>query len=332
MKLNRLTFYDVLKCYAIFLVVLGHVIQTFNPMYRTNDVFLVIYMFHMPLFIAISGYFFVKSAEKRTAMDLVKRRFVNIMLPSLTMGFFNVIIIGGGKILRHKSLDFFYLTDLLFTGLWFLTTLFILTVIGTLLYKKVDRKYFYIIWFVVWLVFYVLPDVWVFNQIEFLLPFYVLGIVCRNIKFDKLNIFISMIALVVFGICFLNFTFDNTMYAMGRDCFSLNYLYGTLFRIICGASGIICSIALVKFAIRVFSQLSVLSTVGTMTLPIYVLHQKLLIVNMFLNYYTGSVFVFGLIALMVICITVMVYKLLRKNKYLALFLFGEMQKQSIYGK
>lgn len=97
MQTNRLFFYDILKTYAIFLVILGHVIQTFNLEWRTDEIFLSIYMFHMPLFIAISGYFFVKSAEKRTAMDLVKRRFVNIMLPSLTMGFFNVIIIGGVK-------------------------------------------------------------------------------------------------------------------------------------------------------------------------------------------------------------------------------------------
>ena len=31
MKTNRLLFYDILKAYAIVIVVLGHVIQTFNP-------------------------------------------------------------------------------------------------------------------------------------------------------------------------------------------------------------------------------------------------------------------------------------------------------------
>lgn len=31
MKTNRLLFYDILKAYAIVIVVLDHVIQTFNP-------------------------------------------------------------------------------------------------------------------------------------------------------------------------------------------------------------------------------------------------------------------------------------------------------------
>lgn len=95
-KSMRFPFYDILKAYAIFLVVLGHVIQTFNPEWKTDNVFLGIYMFHMPLFIAISGYFFIKSAEKRTMNELLKRRFVGIMLPSLTMGAIDVLIIGGG--------------------------------------------------------------------------------------------------------------------------------------------------------------------------------------------------------------------------------------------
>lgn len=53
MKTNRLLFYDILKAYAIVIVVLGHVIQTFNPEWKTDNVLIGIYMFHMPLFIAI---------------------------------------------------------------------------------------------------------------------------------------------------------------------------------------------------------------------------------------------------------------------------------------
>lgn len=97
MKTNRLLFYDYLKGYAIFLVVLGHVIQTFNPDWKTDNIFIGIYMFHMPLFIAISGFFFVKSAENSTIGALIKRRFVSIMLPILTMGALDVILIGGQR-------------------------------------------------------------------------------------------------------------------------------------------------------------------------------------------------------------------------------------------
>lgn len=95
MKTNRLLFYDILKAYAIVIVVLGHVIQTFNPKWKMDNVLIGIYMFHMPLFIAISGFFFVKSADKYTIGTLIKKRFVGIMLPSLTMGVLDVLLIGG---------------------------------------------------------------------------------------------------------------------------------------------------------------------------------------------------------------------------------------------
>lgn len=88
MKTNRLLFYDILKAYAIVIVVLDHVIQTFNPEWKTDNVLIGIYMFHMPLFIAILGFFFVKSANKNAIEALIMKRFVGIMLPSLTMGVF----------------------------------------------------------------------------------------------------------------------------------------------------------------------------------------------------------------------------------------------------
>ena len=63
MEKKRNVLVDVLKAYAIFLVVLGHVIQTLCPEWKTNSLEVVIVMFDMPLFNTISGYFFVKSAE-----------------------------------------------------------------------------------------------------------------------------------------------------------------------------------------------------------------------------------------------------------------------------
>lgn len=96
-KKQRNVLVDVLKAYAIFLVVLGHVIQTFDLEWQTNGFEMAIVMFHMPLFIAISGYFFVKSAEKCNASQLIKKRFIQLMFPSLTMGFLECLTIGGGN-------------------------------------------------------------------------------------------------------------------------------------------------------------------------------------------------------------------------------------------
>ena len=325
MKTNRLLFYDILKAYAIVIVVLGHVIQTFNPEWKMDNVLIGIYMFHMPLFIAISGFFFVKSADKNTIGTLIKKRFVSIMLPSLTMGVIDVLLIGGSKLSRHKPIDVLYFTDILFTGLWFLTVLFILTVIGTVLYRKLKGWSFYLGWLVIWLFFYIMPDVWVLNQIEFLLPFYVLGIIGRNVKWENLNVGISVLALIGFCTCFSIFTFDDTMYAMGSDCFSLNYFYGTSLRLVSGISGILCSLAFISCLSKLSKNVSKVAAVGAMTLPIYVLHQKFLILNKMVHLHTDNHVLMILIALMLILITIGTYKILHRNKYLALLLFGEAQ-------
>ena len=55
---KREAFLDILKCFAIFLVLYGHSIQYLTPQHFENCIlFKFIYSFHMPLFAMISGYF-----------------------------------------------------------------------------------------------------------------------------------------------------------------------------------------------------------------------------------------------------------------------------------
>lgn len=53
--------YDYIKGVAIFLVIYGHSISHLDigqTSWWENPVYMFIYMFHMPLFIFVSGYFF----------------------------------------------------------------------------------------------------------------------------------------------------------------------------------------------------------------------------------------------------------------------------------
>ena len=47
---------DILKAAATLLVIVGHVIQFTNPNFDDSPLFKIIYAFHMPLFMCISGY------------------------------------------------------------------------------------------------------------------------------------------------------------------------------------------------------------------------------------------------------------------------------------
>jgi fucose 4-O-acetylase-like acetyltransferase len=56
--------FDFIKGFLIFLVCWGHIIQfTIGEGHLQNETFMLIYSFHMPLFIMISGYFACKSIK-----------------------------------------------------------------------------------------------------------------------------------------------------------------------------------------------------------------------------------------------------------------------------
>ena len=56
---KRIAYIDITKAFAIFTVVLGHVLQwtTAGDPYHCSAPFIFIYSFHMPLFMLLSGYF-----------------------------------------------------------------------------------------------------------------------------------------------------------------------------------------------------------------------------------------------------------------------------------
>lgn len=61
---NRNSEFDVLKGILIILVILGHWLEYGLGNYLNRVVFNYIYLFHMPLFILISGYFSKKTDKK----------------------------------------------------------------------------------------------------------------------------------------------------------------------------------------------------------------------------------------------------------------------------
>lgn len=68
---------DICRGIAIFLVVWGHIIQQGMQGMENileNTVIKVIYSFHMPLFVMISGYFFYFSSQKKNGRELLMKR------------------------------------------------------------------------------------------------------------------------------------------------------------------------------------------------------------------------------------------------------------------
>lgn len=101
-KDNRLRYIDATRGFAIFLVVLGHVLNIGMNNYDENH-FLhrLIYSFHMPLFFFLSGFVSYKPLEKWSFLffiDYIKRKSVQLLLPTYLF-FVTATVINSGDVL-----------------------------------------------------------------------------------------------------------------------------------------------------------------------------------------------------------------------------------------
>lgn len=123
---QRLFYIDALRGFAIILVVLGHVLQNYYVPYEENIAFRVIYSFHMPLFMFLSGYVSYKICSWRT----IEKRAFQCMIPFFSAILLNWFIEGFEDwsigILMTNVYETILRPD---KGLWFLWVLFFINVI-----------------------------------------------------------------------------------------------------------------------------------------------------------------------------------------------------------
>lgn len=120
---------------AIILVVYGHVIQrSMMPVgqdFFLNPAFKLIYTFHMPLFIFISGYVMAYSLDRRSLLDVLKVRRDSLLIPFIVWGILGVISIYLVNIFDGKNIGVIDFSGDLFDDLvlrpsiWFLFVLFV---------------------------------------------------------------------------------------------------------------------------------------------------------------------------------------------------------------
>ena len=92
---------DIVKCFTIFLVIWGHVVQqSLDPdIYpeQADGIYRLIYTFHMPLFMGISGYFFGKSVCKTGGaysyfQKKLEKRILGLVIPMLSFGVISYLV------------------------------------------------------------------------------------------------------------------------------------------------------------------------------------------------------------------------------------------------
>lgn len=230
MSANRLDYIDILKGFAIFLMVMAHILIGIKGNYE-QTVSNIIYTFHMPLFMFMSGYVFDLNRKISYCMDnflcVIRKRFCTLIIP--------------GTIWMLLEYVFNDCTELTFP--WFLRTLFeiIVTVYlimwitakvkANMISNIIALSGLYVLFYIIKHLIdgTIIDNVVNMARLQIFYPYFAFGYIFRRYGYerflDKYNVF--TISLILFVFCIFI-----------RDVMYLSHGLDALLRYIVAISGI----------------------------------------------------------------------------------------------
>lgn len=322
---------DILKLFAIFLVIYGHAIQHLlsspaveHPMFR------LLHSFHMPLFMAISG-FFAASLRRLAVKEFFVKKGRQLLIPAVSASLLVVLI---SYVLGDTVSKEYYIY-----GIWFLKSLFLCS----LLYYVSSRfkRYSLMAFMVSLLVSQILP----YLYLPTMYPAFLMGAVLRS-QWPWFKNHLSVIT-VISGIAFVglllfldegDFIQISTTVALkplltnGDASQILELASIRYYRVAVGLAGALFFILLFECVVNqlVKRGVSVLSRMGQRTLGVYILQTFILEVGLrkMLNFDGTDAYLFTFviapsISLIVLIISLWLSGLCEKNKWTSLFFIGK---------
>lgn len=289
----RISYIDFLKAIAIYLVVLGHIIQNYASNLWT--IYDLILSFHMPLFALLSGLFF-SCRKKASAFMLSKIK--GLVLPLFTWAFLSEIVFRGisdtylhfsnGLAIHFMGWINCWFMTLFNWGWWFLRALF-LSFIFAYFSIRLCRRNVTVGILVSNALLYslsllgIIPNR-VLNDFIFLYPFFSVGILLREhknlIAKHQKRIFAYSVFIFVFCLLFWR-GYPDCFYGMNTSvfadtdsvgCSGIIVLYKTILRFCIGVSGSCVLIYIAKQLPSIITANKIMSNIGRNTLGIYILH------------------------------------------------------------
>jgi fucose 4-O-acetylase-like acetyltransferase len=343
---------DIAKGIAIILVVYGHVIEHGIAPWSARDffqnpVFKIIYTFHMPLFIFISGYLMAYSLNRNSLQAVFKSRCRSLFIPFVSLailctitGYVLNIIFGNNS----GSLDI--LKDLadqlaLRPSVWFLFTLFVLS--SVLIYSvKLEKRFGVIVFAGIYFLLMSIPynNYCALYYIKWFYLFYLAGYFLNkyNIKVSNpiVKAMVLVVSLILFAWLLTYWTTSDYIYINKMNFIPTQYLDGFLrliYRYVMAFLGITIIFCIGEYLSKI-KMASLLGTIGTYSLDIYII--QMLIVegvyprvihkaNIHLDFNSPLVLymVAPLIAIFFVGACILISKwLIRKNRLLDRLLLG----------
>ena len=173
---KRSVYLDVIKGIAIILVVLAHSVQWGSGrdfqeqgLFFSDPLFKVIYGFHMPLFMVVSGYLFHGTLKRHSASDVLRSRLRMLLLPIATwQTLYLAILLIAGEIVLSASLLYTYKG-----ALWFLWSVLFCSVMVLVGHKWFRDSWLYYV--VVGVALLLVPGKWLDGLHVFMFPYFVGG-------------------------------------------------------------------------------------------------------------------------------------------------------------
>lgn len=272
---------DIVKGVAAILVVWGHAIQYFSTGgidFWESSVFRIIYSFHMPLFMLVSGYVFYWTCSRKNRTTVILGRVRGIGIPMLVWG----TIIGFIRSQMHFSIGR-WVNEVI--GIWFLYAVLLASIIVVIINKIAGGGTYtavhYAMMLIAALAILLLPG---HTNVLFVYPYFVVGYALNEQKLFKesktnLLYILGWLVLIPF------YGKEDFIYTSGL--FPVSFQLGDITRAL--------SIDMYRWVIGFFGSMSVLSIVqkistihagsqvqqflkriGKFTLEIYVMQRLIL--------------------------------------------------------
>jgi len=331
---NRIAALDVVKAIAIYLVILGHVLQHLRSSnYIDEPVYIFIYSFHMSLFMTLSG-FFAATTLKMHFFRLAWKKAKSLLLPCIVWG---GVLSVCYQLFIEKAFSFYSLIEFIYYDFWFLKSVFICYILAWIGFSLKLPSW---VWcFLVCVAAQFIPAFSVPVMMPCFLSGYILSSEIENVWFVRLMPFF----LVVFVLLFISApnslfdgNFEKDLLSMGMTFSSIcQLLICRFYKVMMGLSGSFFIISVIKLTIwgkkaEDSVVIHYLSIIGKETMGIYIVHSIIIgyIFSKFFNLDTFNMVILNVLvapmfAFATLLLSYSIVKILTKSKIMSLLLLGK---------
>ena len=349
-KNNRSLYIDIVKGIAIILVVFGHGIEYYSDEYLAGNLFYsdklhnIIYAFHMPLFMLVSGYLFYGSVVRYSWRYNLKTRFSKLLLPVVLWNTLYLAILNTVNLLNGKPVPWGEELLSYTSALWFLWAIFWCSLIVLFVVRCFHDNI--MVYVVLWPLMLLLPGLYGINLYVYMYPYFIVGYLWNKYRLHdkikcRLNAYTRVMAFaflfVLFVILYRQYTVEDYIYISGSGILKglstsspfIDYhlLSIDLYRYLIGFVGSAVAFIVIRFLFK-WGDMAwgrVMAMLGQKSLGIYAI--SVILFNGFilpnLNFDTGINYgIAGLETIVVLAITYIMTVLLERYSLTRRLLLG----------